>query len=318
MWANTSCNINLGLFQAWTWGSANTCVQVLWRFSSSVVVKVVWAWTLGIFSPLWPTRLSFTVEINGCSHCKLSYLRTVTRLSLPSNYPAAESDCMFFFVFLNPCTQPEEARKKKKIPPEYQKCWNTFSTALNSQPTCPHWCSNFTQKYNNGTWPRPSTPLSLHKSPPWLQMEKVQVQKSQFLQKPCTASAILRSAFRIWNSMQRFHILAATQWMKLKTICFNVKKKKSYKMILKQKLTSLKATTWSREAISDFGELVERHTTMEYLQRHLLRISTRCKECNCTYTPRWSHELMYSSLVHSLRAAPVIIFHYSQFLFIKQ
>lgn len=83
--------------------------------------------------------------------------------------------------------------------------------------------------------------------------------------------------------------------------------KKSYKMIFKQKLTSLKnaqiSFLWSKRtkantvSVNEQLPEVERpflisvselreHTKTEYLQRHLLCISTHCKECNCTYTPR--------------------------------
>lgn len=65
-----------------------------------------------------------------------------------------------------------------------------FSKPLHSQPTCPHWCSNFTQKYNNSSWPRVSALLSLTKTPLLPQMHMAEVQKSRFLLKLIFAQGI--------------------------------------------------------------------------------------------------------------------------------
>lgn len=91
-------------------------------------------------------------------------------------------------LFLSLDSISEEARKKKKNSPEYQKCWNPLNKPLHSQPSCPHWCSNFTQIYNNGTWPRPATPLSLHKSPLRLQTQTFSCRRDYFFRSPARQS----------------------------------------------------------------------------------------------------------------------------------
>lgn len=190
--------------------------DLLWRFSSSVVVKVVWAWTLGIFSPLWPTRLSFTVKINGCSHCKLSYLRTVTRLSLPSNYPAAESDCMIF------CTQPEEARKKKSL--LNIRNAGTHLVRL-STPNLPALTDVAISHKNTIMAHDPGHPLHCHftKVPPGYRWRKFRCKRANFCRSFALPQPFLGVPSEYEIQCRDFTFLAATQWMKLKTICFNVK-----------------------------------------------------------------------------------------------
>lgn len=83
-------------------------------------------------------------------------------------------------------------------------CWNTFCTLQLTQPSRPHWCSNFTQKYNNGTQPGPSLHCLLYKVPSG---QRVQVQTSQL----CPAFAALLRARSIWDcDAERSHFVGST------------------------------------------------------------------------------------------------------------
>lgn len=111
-------------------------------------------------------------------------------------------------LFLSLDSISEEARKKKKNSPEYQKCWNPLNKPLHSQPSCPHWCSNFTQIYNNGTWPRPATPLSLHKSPLRLQTQTFSCRRDYFFRSPARQSRkeTLACAVIKWYLIYSLHL----------------------------------------------------------------------------------------------------------------
>lgn len=92
--------------------------------------------------------------------CNLAYRQNVFRMSCLHNHPPTT------LLFLVPGW--EGAKEIKRPPgPLPSSTWGTHLACLSTPSLpAPQRCGNFTLKYNSGTWPGPSTPLSLDKKAP--------------------------------------------------------------------------------------------------------------------------------------------------------